>query len=29
MGSGEIHVDKNKVAAVTVWEPPRDIKGVQ
>ena len=27
VGSGEVHVDKNKVAAVTNWEPPKDIKG--
>ena len=29
MGSGEVHVDKDKVAAVINWEPPRDIKGVK
>ena len=28
VGSGEVHVDKDKVAAVTNWEPPRDIKGI-
>ena len=28
VGSGEVYVDKDKVAAVTDWEPPRDIKGV-
>ena len=28
VGSGEVHVDKNKVSAVISWEPPRDIKGV-
>ena len=27
VGSGEVHV-KDKVAAVTNWEPPKDIKGV-
>ena len=29
IGSKEVHVDKDKVAAVANWEPPRDIKGVQ
>ena len=28
MGSGEVYVNKDKVAAVTNWEPPRDIQGV-
>ena len=28
VGSGEVHVDKDKVAAVANWEPPRDIKGI-
>ena len=28
LGSGEVHVDKDKVVAVTNWEPPKDIKGV-
>ena len=31
VGSGEIHVDKDKVAAVANWEPPKEeppIKGV-
>ena len=28
VGSREVHVDKDKVAAVINWEPPRDIKGV-
>ena len=28
MGSGEVYVDKDKVAAVAKWEPPKDIKGV-
>ena len=28
VGSGEVHVDKDKVAAVANWEPPKDIKGV-
>ena len=28
IGSGEVHVGKDKVAAVTNWEPPRDIKGI-
>ena len=28
VGSGELHVDSDKVAAVLDWEPPRDIKGV-
>ena len=28
VGSGEVHIDKDKVAAVTNWEPPRDIKGI-
>ena len=28
VGSGELSVDREKVAAVTSWEPPSDIKGV-
>ena len=28
LGSGEVHVDQDKVAAVANWEPPTDIKGV-
>ena len=28
LGSGEVYVDKDKVAAVANWEPPRDIKGI-
>ena len=28
VGSGEVHVDQDKVAAVTNWEAPKDIKGV-
>ena len=28
VGSGELSVDRKKVAAVTSWEPPSDIKGV-
>ena len=28
VGSGEVHVNKDKVVAVASWEPPRDIKGV-
>ena len=28
VGSGEHSVDREKVAAVTSWEPPSDIKGV-
>ena len=28
IGSGEVYVDKDKVAAVANWEPPKDIKGV-
>ena len=28
MDSGEVHVDKEKVAAVANWEAPNDIKGV-
>ena len=28
VGSGEVYVDKDKLAAVTNWEPPKDIKGV-
>ena len=27
-GSGEVHVDQDKVAAVANWEVPTDIKGV-
>ena len=27
VGSGEVHVDKDKVAAVANWEAPKDIKG--
>ena len=28
VGSGEVHMDQDKVAAVANWEVPRDIKGV-
>ena len=28
VGSGEVHLDKDKVAAVANWEPPRDIQEV-
>ena len=28
VGSGELSVDREKVAAVTSWEPPSDIKGI-
>ena len=28
VGSGEVPVDKDKVAAVANWEAPKDIKGV-
>ena len=28
VGSGELHVDSDKGAAVLDWEPPKDIKGV-
>ena len=28
VGSGKLSVDREKVAAVTSWEPPSDIKGV-
>ena len=28
VGSGELSVDREKVAAVSSWEPPSDIKGV-
>ena len=28
VGSGEVKVDKDKVAAVASWEPPKDIKGI-
>ena len=28
VGSGEVHVDKEKVTAVVDWEVPKDIKGV-
>ena len=28
IGSGEVHVDWDKVAAVSNWEVPKDIKGV-
>ena len=28
VGLGEVHMDKDNVAAVTDWEPPRDIKAV-
>ena len=28
IGSGEVHVDKDKVAAVANWEAPTDIKGI-
>ena len=28
VGSGKLSVDREKVAAVTSWEPPSDIRGV-
>ena len=28
LGSGEVYVDKDKVATVANWEPPKDIKRV-
>ena len=28
VGSGEVHVDQDRVAALTNWEAPIDIKGV-
>ena len=28
LGSREVHMDKDKVAAVANWEAPKDIKGV-
>ena len=28
VGSGQVYMDWDKVAAVTNWEPPKDIKGV-
>ena len=28
VGSGELRVDSDKVAAALDWEPPKDIKGV-
>ena len=28
VGSGEVHVHQDKVAAVANWEVPKDIKGV-
>ena len=28
VGSGEVHADKDKVAAVANWEAPKDINGV-
>ena len=28
VGSGEVHVDKDKVGAVDNWEAPKDIKGI-
>ena len=28
VGSGKLSVDRKKVAAVSSWEPPSDIKGV-
>ena len=28
VGSGEVHVDQDKIAAVANWEAPIDIKGV-
>ena len=28
VGSGEVHIDKEKVSAVTNWEAPKDIKRV-
>ena len=27
IGSGEVHVDKDKVTAVGKWDAPKDIKG--
>ena len=29
VGSGKLRMDQEKVAAVSEWEPPKDIKGVQ
>ena len=29
VGSSQLHVDLDKVAAVLDWEPPKDIKGMQ
>ena len=28
VGLGEVHMDKDKVAAVANWEAPKDIKGI-
>ena len=28
VGSGELSVDRDKVAAVADWQPPTDVKGV-
>ena len=28
VSSGKVHVDKDKVAVVSNWELPRDIKGI-
>ena len=28
VGSGKLHVDHYKVAAVSSWEPPTNVKGV-
>ena len=28
VGSGEVHVDKDKVAAAANWEAPKNIKGI-
>ena len=28
VNSGEVRVDKDKVAAVANWEEPKDIKGI-
>ena len=28
VGSGEVYVNKDKVAAVANWEAPKDIKGI-
>ena len=29
IGSGKLSVDREKVVAVTSWEPPSDIKGIK